>query len=94
MQSASSVSTLIRRHYHKALCRKSIPSRIADAEYMVRGKLPLYGDKIPYEVINDQIKYDFDLDTTLHSGNLLELEKSPISFNREVLSVMINPALI
>lgn len=36
----------VKRMYHKALCRKSIPSRIVEAEYAVRGKLPLHGEKI------------------------------------------------
>ena len=39
-------TSLIKRMYHKALSRKTIPSRIADAEYAVRGKLPLHGEKI------------------------------------------------
>lgn len=90
----NSSTTLIKRIYHKALCRKSIPSRIADAEYALRGKLPLHGEKISYEITSGQVKYDFDSVTTLHSGNPLALGQSPISFNREVLSVMMNPALI
>ncbi len=41
-----STKSLMKRMYHKALSHKTIPSRISDAEYAVRGKLPLHGEKI------------------------------------------------
>jgi alanine transaminase len=86
-------TSVMKRMYQKALCRKTIPSRIADAEYTVRGKLPLHGEKIAQEITSGQVKYDFESVTTLHSGNPLALGQSPITFNREVLSVMMHPEI-
>ena len=54
----------------------------------------MHGEKISQEITSGQVKYDFDSVTTLHSGNPLALGQNPITFNREVLSVMMNPNLI
>ena len=73
------------------MSRQTIPKRIIDAEYAVRGKIPMRGEEMMREITSGQVKYDFDAVTTLHSGNPLALGQSPITFNREVLSVMMNP---
>ena len=80
-----------RATYLKALSRQTIPQRIIDAEYSFRGKIPSHGEEISRYITSGQVKYDYDSVTTLHSGNTLSLGQNPITFNREVLSVMMNP---
>lgn len=75
------------------LTRETLSDNIINTEYAVRGKIPIRGEEIMNEIKKGE-KYPFERTTSLNIGNPQALGQGYISFNREVLSGLLNPALL
>lgn len=83
------------RFYTKVLQRDSLSENVKNAEYAVRGKIPLRGEEIQNDINKGNgSKYNFTTTTSLNIGNPQAVGQGHITFNREVISGLINPALL
>ena len=87
-------SQLVTRNYTKVLQKDTLSDQVKNTEYAVRGKIPLRGEEIQNDIRNGKGKYNFTTTTSLNIGNPQAVGQGHITFNREVLSCLINPALI
>jgi alanine transaminase len=77
------------------LTQATIPANVKDAEYAVRGKIPLRGEEIQNDIKkgNGHL-YNFKSTTSLNIGNPQAVGQGHITFNREVLTGCLHPALL
>ncbi len=88
-------SQLASRFYVKVLQKDTLSDNVKKAEYAVRGKIPMRGEEIQTEINKGAgAKYPFTSTTSLNIGNPQAVGQGHISFNREVLSGLINPSLL
>jgi alanine transaminase len=83
--------------YKKALTLDSINGRVIDVQYAVRGELALKADKYVHELEDGKgVSLPFDKVVTANIGNPQQkgLDQRPITFWRQVISLLENPALI
>ena len=71
------------RFYKKCLTKETISPNVINAEYAVRGKIPMRGQEIMDE-IKKGAKYPFDKTTSLNIGNPQAVGQGYATFNREV----------
>jgi alanine transaminase len=76
------------------LQKDTLSDQVKNTEYAVRGKIPLRGEEIQNDIRAGKGKYNFTSTTSLNIGNPQAVGQGHITFNREVLSCLINPALI
>ena len=55
--------------YAKVLTKETIPENVRNAEYAVRGKIPLRGEEIQNEIKSGKGNYPFKSTTSLNIGN-------------------------
>jgi len=67
--------------------KNSIPKCVQEAEYAVRGAVAIRAGEIKKE-IKEGKKFKFEKLVPMHSGNPQALGQPPITFGREVLSIM------
>jgi len=60
--------SLSQRFYHKVLTYETLSENVKNAEYAVRGKIPLRGEEIQ-NAINKGEKFPFAKTTSLNIGN-------------------------
>jgi alanine transaminase len=70
---------------------KDVNERVLKAEYAVRGLVPTMANEIKIDLAKNPSKYPFKEVTFCNIGNPQEFSQKPISFNRQALSVMVNP---
>lgn len=81
--------------YTKVLQKHTLSANIKNAEYAVRGKIPLRGEEIMNEIKSGKgSNHNFSSTTALNIGNPQALGQGHLTFNREVLSCLLNPLLI
>lgn len=68
--------------------------RVVQAEYAVRGRLPLRAAAIQKELNNGQGKYPFEELVFCNIGNPQAVGQSPLTFNREVLALLTAPQML
>ena len=77
---------MLRRSF-SVLHKKSIPMLVQNADYAVRGPVAIRGIQIKGEMSQGK-KFKFDKMVPMHSGNPQALNQPPITFGREVLSLI------
>jgi alanine transaminase len=83
------------RNYIKVLQKDTLSDNVKKSEYAVRGKIPMRGEEIQTDINNGNgAKYPFATTTSLNIGNPQAVGQGHITFNREVLSCLINPLLL
>ena len=80
------------RNYKKVL--NDVGSHIKDAQYAVRGAIPIRGQEITIMLRKGEGNFDFEETSFLNIGNPQQVGQGVLSFNREVIAGMIYPALI
>jgi alanine transaminase len=93
-QSVLRNTQLALRQYTKVLQKDTLSDQVKNTEYAVRGKIPLRGEEIQNEIKAGKGNYNFTSTTSLNIGNPQAVGQGHITFNREVLSCLINPALL
>lgn len=76
------------------MARIPINPRVISAHYAVRGVLPLRADIIQSELDKDPNSHPFPRVTYLNIGNPQQLDQKPLTFLRQVLSLVQYPQLI
>ena len=79
-------------HYVKALSEATIHQNVKDCRYAVRGAIPLRGAEIAKELKAGK-KFPFEKLTPCNIGNPQAVGQGHLTFNREVLSGALYPAL-
>ena len=86
---------IFKRTYTKVLQEDTLSDNIKKTEYAVRGKIPQRGEEIMNEIkAGKGNKYNFTNTTALNIGNPQAVGQGHLTFNREVLSCLLNPELI
>ncbi|CAE7548700.1 gpt [Symbiodinium natans] len=78
----------------KALTLASVPQKILDAEYAVRGEIVTRSFKLEKLLEQDNHSLPFDELVPCNIGNPQAVGARPLTFHRQVLSLMSNPSLI
>ncbi|CAJ0765462.1 13391_t:CDS:2 [Entrophospora sp. SA101] len=78
----------------KILTYETINSHVRKAEYAVRGELAIRADNIKQELSEKSNKYDFSEIVSCNIGNPQQLDQKPITFFRQVISLLEYPALL
>lgn len=71
----------------------TINQRVKDARYAVRGPIALRALELQNEIKNKNSKLPFKQTIFCNIGNPHQLKQKPLSFNRDVLSLLLNPDL-
>jgi len=82
------------RGYKKSLNAYTISRKIIATEYAVRGAVPLRGEEIKNQLKHGEGSFNFSRVTPCNIVNPQAVGQGHITFNREVISAMINPALL
>ena len=89
------------KYSHKAfvpgnrLTLKDINQETIDAKYAVRGMIPIIADQLNEQISNNpNHKFPFDKIINANIGNPQQLQQSPLTWYRQVLSILQYPALI
>mmetsp|Transcript_105922 Transcript_105922/g.297834 ORF Transcript_105922/g.297834 Transcript_105922/m.297834 type:complete len:515 (-) Transcript_105922:436-1980(-) len=72
----------------KSLTRATINQNVLNAEYAVRGRLPIRAAAIQKELDDGEIKYPFNDLVYCNIGNPQAVGQYPLTFNREVLALL------
>ena len=78
----------------KALTVETMNQLVVEAEYAVRGRLPMRAAEIKEELAASPGKYPFDELVFCNIGNPQSVGMVPLTFNREVLALLTAPHLI
>ncbi|KAK6355016.1 hypothetical protein TWF696_004143 [Orbilia brochopaga] len=78
----------------RSLHHGNINPRVKDAKYAVRGELAVKAESIRRELEKDPSSYPFDHVIFANIGNPQQLDQKPITFFRQVLSLVQNPDLL
>ena len=81
------------RHYNKVLTKETISSNVIDCAYAVRGAIPMRGEEIAKAMAGGK-KFPFSKMTPCNIGNPQAVGQGHMTFNREILSGAMNPALL
>jgi len=81
------------RGYKKVLTKETIHDNVIDCQYAVRGAIPIRGEAIEKE-IKAGVKFPFAKTTPCNIGNPQAVGQGHMTFNREVLSASLHPALL
>ena len=87
------ISGLAARDYNKVLTEASIANAVKDCQYAVRGAIPIRGEAIE-RAIKAGEKFAFPRTTPCNIGNPQAVGQGHMTFNREVLSTSLHPALL
>ncbi|KAG9892109.1 PLP-dependent transferase, partial [Aureobasidium melanogenum] len=90
-QSTRSFSTTPRQ---RRLTIENINQNVVEAEYAVRGELAVKSEKYRERLRNKDSSLPFDTVISANIGNPQQLDQKPITFFRQVLSLMENPLLL
>ncbi|CAD0115207.1 unnamed protein product [Aureobasidium uvarum] len=90
-QSSRSFSTTPRQ---RRLTIENINQNVVEAEYAVRGELAVKSEKYREQLRNKDTSLPFDTIISANIGNPQQLDQKPITFFRQVLSLMENPLLL
>ncbi|KAK5999490.1 hypothetical protein QM012_005343 [Aureobasidium pullulans] len=90
-QSTRSFSTTPRQ---RRLTIENINQNVVEAEYAVRGELAVKSEKYREQLRNKDTSLPFDTVISANIGNPQQLDQKPITFFRQVLSLMENPLLL
>ena len=71
-----------------------INKRVVDAEYAVRGELALKSEEFRARLNKGDKSLPFDQVINANIGNPQQLDQKPITFFRQVLSILENPQLL
>jgi hypothetical protein len=77
------------RRYTKVLTHEGISDNVKQAEYAVRGAIPIRGEEIS-RLIKQGEKFPFTQTTSLNIGNPQSVGQGHITFNREVSLTILN----
>jgi alanine transaminase len=80
------------RNYKKVL--NNVADHVKEAQYAVRGAIPIRGQEITNQLRRGEGSYDFEETAYLNIGNPQQVGQNVLSFNREVLAGMLYPKLI
>lgn len=77
----------------------SLSKNVVDADYAVRGPIPLLGEQISKQLAAEKaagkpLSYPFSEVTALNIGNPQRIGQGSVDFNREVMAGMVHPALL
>ena len=75
------------RRSFSVMNKKTIPMSVQNAQYAVRGAVAIRAGEIKKEMAAGK-KFKFDKLVPIHSGNPQALGQPPITFGREVLSIL------
>jgi len=78
----------------RALTLASVPQRIVDAEYAVRGEIVTRSFKLEEQLEQGNHSLPFDELVPCNIGNPQAVGARPLTFHRQVLSLLSNPALM
>ncbi|EAS04389.1 class I/II aminotransferase (macronuclear) [Tetrahymena thermophila SB210] len=78
----------------KFITEEDINKRVINAEYAVRGTVPTRAGKIKQLLKEGSHNYPFNQLTECNIGNPQIFGQKPITFNRQVLSTILNPELV
>jgi alanine transaminase len=90
-QSGRTFSTTPRQ---RRLTIENINQNVVEAEYAVRGELAIKSEKYREQLKNKDTSLPFDTIISANIGNPQQLDQKPITFFRQVLSLMENPLLL
>ncbi|KAH0163347.1 PLP-dependent transferase, partial [Aureobasidium melanogenum] len=90
-QSTRAFSTTPRQ---RRLTIENINQNVVEAEYAVRGELAVKSEKYREQLRNKDSSLPFDTIISANIGNPQQLDQKPITFFRQVLSLMENPLLL
>jgi alanine transaminase len=76
------------------LTRKDVNKRVVAAQYAVRGLIPNKAEELREKLARDPESLPFDKIISANIGNPQQLQQKPLSFYREVLSILQNPSLL
>ncbi|KAL1305623.1 hypothetical protein AAFC00_007223 [Neodothiora populina] len=79
---------------HKRLDISNINPSVLEAKYAVRGELAIKSEKYREELEKGDSKLPFDTVISANIGNPQQLDQKPITFFRQVLSLLENPMLL
>lgn len=79
--------------YNKALNLETISPRALRAEYAVTGEVTVRAGAIKQEMADGK-KFPFDSLTYCHIGNPQSLLQKPLTWVRQVLSLLMDPSLL
>lgn len=81
--------------YERVLTQKNgINSHVVQAEYAVRGVIPVRAQQIKLALNNAQHKFPFERVTFCNIGNPQSLQQNPITFIRQTLAAVVCPQLL
>lgn len=72
----------------------NISKRVLDAQYAVRGQLAIRAEQIRADLAKDASSHQMDSITNLNIGNPQQLDQKPVTFFRQVLSLVQYPELL
>merc|ERR1719277_2678677 len=84
---------MVRMSSSKALTLATMNQKVVEAEYAVRGRLPMRAAEIK-EDLSRGSKYPFDDLVFCNIGNPQSVGMVPLTFNREVLALLTAPHLL
>ena len=76
--------------YKKVLTMETLGDNIKNCEYAVRGAIPIKAEQIKQDLLAGRGKYPFDSITAFNIGNPLVYAQQPISYNRNVLALLMD----
>ena len=80
--------------YFKVLREEALSHNVKECQYAVRGAIPLKGAAISARIKQGDISFPFQKVVPMNIGNPQAVGQGFISFNREVLSGLINPEIV
>ena len=84
-----------RRGYVKVLNEATLSRNVKECQYAVRGAIPLRGAEIDEQLRQGHGDlYNFEKLTPMNIGNPQAVGQGHISYHREVIAGMVNPALV
>ena len=80
--------------YTKVLSEHTIDPKVKDCQYAVRGAIPIRGGEISSRIRDGDLSYPFTKITALNIGNPQAVGQGFISYNRDIISALLNPDLL
>ena len=77
-----------------ALSIETINPAVVAAQYAVRGELILRATQLKQQLLKDPAAFPFDKLVECNIGNPQALKQQPLTFNRQVLAIMVMPSLL
>lgn len=80
--------------FSRSLTRDTVPQKVLDAQYAVRGEIVTRSSAIRRMLQEGNHSLPFDEVVSCNIGNPQELGMRPVTFHRQVLSILSNPNLL